>query len=200
MIDSHNGYDNIPPIDIEDYPAIKVHLDKFYTRLGKRQDKGVTPYNLRNCAYHAEFEKEKIVWADLSRSGNTFSYDKNMMFPLNTGYIMTGESMLYLLAVLNSKAILCYLDMIMGTAYTSHFTKNWIKMDWRWIHQYVVELPIPKLTAAQQQPFTNLVDQILATKTKDQNIDITELENQINKLVYQLYELNIDEIKIIERI
>ncbi len=113
-----------------------------------------------------------------------------MMFPLNTGYIMTGESMLYLLAVLNSKAILCYLDMI-----NQKLDKN----GWRWIHQYVVELPIPKLTAAQQQPFTNLVDQILATKTKDQNIDITELENQINKLVYQLYELNIDEIKIIER-
>ncbi|MCY3682994.1 MAG: Eco57I restriction-modification methylase domain-containing protein [Gemmatimonadetes bacterium] len=189
LIDSHNGYDNIPPIDIENYPAIKAHLDKFYTRLEKRQDKGVTPYNLRNCAYHAEFEKEKIVWADLSRSGNSFSYDKNMMFPLNTGYIMTGESMLYLLAVLNSKAILCYLDMI-----NQKLDKN----GWRWIHQYVVELPIPKLTVAQQQPFINLVDQILATKTKDQNIDITELENQINKLVYQLYELNIDEIKIIE--
>ena len=75
LIDSHNGYDNIPPIDIEDYPAIKVHLDKFYTRLEKRQDKGVTPYNLRKCAYHAEFSKGKdCVWADLSRSGiPTFS-------------------------------------------------------------------------------------------------------------------------------
>ncbi len=45
LIDSHNGYGNIPPIDIEDYPAVKAHLDKFYTRLEKRQDKGVTPYN-----------------------------------------------------------------------------------------------------------------------------------------------------------
>ena len=46
----------------------------------------------------------------------------------------------------------------------------------------------------------DLVDQILAAKTKDQNTDTTELESQINKLVYRLYELTTDEIKIIEDI
>ena len=57
LINSQNN----PPINIENYPAIKNHLDAFYPQLEKRQDKGVTPYNLRNCAYLAEFEKEKIV-------------------------------------------------------------------------------------------------------------------------------------------
>ena len=88
MIDSHNGYDNIPPIDIEDYPAIKAHLDKFYTRLKKRQDKGITPYNLRNCAYHAEFSKEKIMYPNMTKylpflydDKNFYTNDKSFNIP-----------------------------------------------------------------------------------------------------------------------
>lgn len=53
LINTHNGIKEkgIKPINIEDYPAVKAHLDKFYPDLEKRADKGVTPYNLRNCAY-----------------------------------------------------------------------------------------------------------------------------------------------------
>ena len=53
LINTHNGVkeNGIKPINIDDYPAIKNHLDKFYPELEKRQDKGDTPYNLRNCAY-----------------------------------------------------------------------------------------------------------------------------------------------------
>ena len=36
----HNGYDNIEAININDYPAIKKHLDQFYEKLEKRYDKG----------------------------------------------------------------------------------------------------------------------------------------------------------------
>ena len=64
LINTHNGIKekNIPPIDVKKYPAIKAHLDKFYNNLVKRQDKGDTPYNLRNCAYTEDFNKQKIVW------------------------------------------------------------------------------------------------------------------------------------------
>jgi hypothetical protein len=58
LINSHNN----PPVDIEKYPAIKEHLDSYYPQLEKRGDKGKTPYNLRNCAYLEEFQKEKIFW------------------------------------------------------------------------------------------------------------------------------------------
>ena len=50
LIDTHNGYAGVPPIDVDNYPAIKAHLDIFIGHLRRRQDKGVTPYNLRNCA------------------------------------------------------------------------------------------------------------------------------------------------------
>ncbi|MGQ3648874.1 hypothetical protein [Ornithobacterium rhinotracheale] len=53
LINTHNGIKEkgIKPINIDDYPAIKKHLDQYWTRLEKRADQGVTPYNLRNCAY-----------------------------------------------------------------------------------------------------------------------------------------------------
>ena len=104
LIDSHNGYDNIPPIDIKDYPAIKSHLDKFYTRLEKRQDKGVTPYNLRNCAYHEDFIKEKLVWSFMSEQGR-FVYDEDKLFCLNSVFMMSGRAIKYLCAILNSHLI-----------------------------------------------------------------------------------------------
>ena len=48
LIDTHNGYSDIPAIDVSQYPAVKAHLDQHFPRLEKRQDKGGTPYNLRN--------------------------------------------------------------------------------------------------------------------------------------------------------
>src|SRR5690606_856102 len=57
LINVHNGIKekSIKPIEISDYPAIKKHLDGFYSELAKRADKGDTPYNLRNCAYTDDF-------------------------------------------------------------------------------------------------------------------------------------------------
>lgn len=53
LINVHNGLkeESVSPICIDDYPAVKNHLDLFFDKLAKRADKGVTPYNLRNCAY-----------------------------------------------------------------------------------------------------------------------------------------------------
>ena len=68
LIDAHNGYGQIPPFEVEDYPAIKKHLDGFYADLAKRTEKGRTPYNVRDCAYHDELSKEKLVWIDLNQS------------------------------------------------------------------------------------------------------------------------------------
>ena len=55
LINTHNGVKGkIPRVDINDYPAVKAHLDQFWDKISKRYDKGDTPYNLRNCAYLEE--------------------------------------------------------------------------------------------------------------------------------------------------
>jgi len=53
LINTHNGIPlkNIPPIDIKKYPAIKKHLDSYWDKINNRDDQGITPYNLRSCAY-----------------------------------------------------------------------------------------------------------------------------------------------------
>ena len=57
LINTHNGVKEkgIKRIHIEDYPAVKAHLDLYYPQLEKRADQGDTPYNLRNCAYIEDY-------------------------------------------------------------------------------------------------------------------------------------------------
>ena len=141
LINTHNGVKGVKPrIDINDYPAVKQHLDKYWDKISKRADKGDTPYNLRNCAYVDDFSKPKIVWAELARTGNAFTTDFDCKTVGNTGYILTvksdsKEDLYYLLGFLNSRILLYCLNQI-----TSRFDEN----GWRWLRQFVEQLRIPK--------------------------------------------------------
>ena len=111
LIDSHNGYGDVAAVDVRDYPAIKSHLDRFYSRLERRQDKGRTPYNLRHCAYQADFAGEKLFWMDMSPEGRFAYCDREMYcndkgFMLSLGPGRSGKLLLkYLCAILNSSLI-----------------------------------------------------------------------------------------------
>ena len=147
LINTHNGVkEKYPPINIEDYPSIKQHLDLYWDKISEREDQGVTPYNLRNCAYMDDFNKPKIVYAELARTGNAFTIDRKKMVVGNTGYIITFDSevteeRLYCLTgFLNSKAALFYIDNS-----CSKFDEN----GWRWLRQFVENIPIPQQTDSQ---------------------------------------------------
>ena len=104
LINTHNGLkdNSISRVEIENYPAIKEHLDQYYDKLAKRADKGSTPYNLRNCAYMNDFSKQKIVFQEMVQSP-CFCLDSDRHFMLlDTGRIITGEHLEYLLCLLNS--------------------------------------------------------------------------------------------------
>jgi hypothetical protein len=66
------------------------------------------------------------------------------------------------------------------------------------IWKYFGQIPIPQVNPKQGEVITSLVNQILTTKKLDPKADITTLETEIDQLVYQLYELTPEEIKIIE--
>ena len=184
LIDTHNGYGNVPAVNIDDYPAIKTYLDRFYPKLEKRHDKGKSSYNLRNCAYHEEFTREKLFWMDLTEEGR-FAYDAGEMFCVNTVYMMSGQSIKYLCAVLNSNLITWFMK---NTALTSGMGVT------RWFRVFVEAIPIPKIPAAKQRPFIRLVDHILQTKASDPSADTTKPETEIDRLVYGLYGLTEEEI------
>ena len=97
VIATHNGYDHTPAVDIDNYLAVKDHLDASYHRLLRRSDQGHAPYNLRSCSYYAEFAKEKLFWTDLSPEGR-FAHFEREMYCLNGAFFMTGASLKYLQA------------------------------------------------------------------------------------------------------
>ncbi|MCX6252291.1 MAG: phospholipase D-like domain-containing protein [Bacteroidetes bacterium] len=57
---------------------------------------------------------------------------------------------------------------------------------------------IPIKKAKDEKPFITLIDQILSAKTANPKADTSQLEKQIDELVYKLYELSDEEIAIIE--
>ena len=107
LINTHNGVKEkgIKRIDIDDYPAVKAYLDFFYQQLEKRQDKGDTPYNLRNCAYIEDFYKQKIMYSEIVREPQFYLDNKGEFFAEATTFIMTGSNLEYLYYLLHSKAI-----------------------------------------------------------------------------------------------
>ncbi|ELD6867076.1 Eco57I restriction-modification methylase domain-containing protein, partial [Campylobacter coli] len=201
VINTHNGYKNqngekVEAINIEHYPSLKKHFDEFYPQLEKRADKGLTPYNLRNCAYIEEFEKEKIVYPNMNKEFIAF-FD-NEFFLLNQKcFILSHQSnnkkeLLYLTALLNSNVNFYYFKQIGAKLGASGYEMSKI---------FVEKLPIPKINSKNQKladELINLVDKILKAKEQDKNANTQELENKINSLVYKLYNLTEEEIKIIE--
>ena len=188
LIDTHNGYGNIPPIDIDNYPAVKSYLRAFYPALETRGDKGVTPYNLRNCAYHESFYEPKLLWIELVEKGR-FAYDTTGTFCLNSAYILNGASLKYLCAVLNSTLITWFMN---NSALNSGMGTT------RWVKFTIERLPIPEIPDAEQKPFIDLVNDILTAKAANPDADTGTEESEIDRLVYELYGLTDDEIAVIE--
>ena len=110
LICTHNGYNGIPAVDIEQYPAIKAHLQSFEPKLSGRYDKGDTPFNLRNCAYQGLFYEPKIIWGNLQNT-NKFSFDKSGTV-ISAPACMLPTNNKALLAVLNSTIVWKFLTSI----------------------------------------------------------------------------------------
>jgi len=191
LIATHNGIKDkgIPRINVEkDYPAIYAHLKQFEPQLKKRQDKGDHWTNLRNCAYYPEFEKEKIVWPSVGATFYTLVEKKTFVLDTNYFAVFTSDSVnKYILGILNSSLIVYWInsnDTAVGDFVYRHYKYNF------------EQIPIPKLSESEQLPFVRLVEQILALK--EQGKDTTALEAQIDLLVYKLYDLTYEEVKVID--
>ena len=191
QINTHNGVKNggVPRIKIEDYPAVKKHLDSFLEKLSKRSDKGDTPYNLRNCAYLIEFSKPKIIYPETTVRRSEFYYDESGILLDKTCFFMSGNNMKFIQGILTSTIIEWYLERecrLLGKK-TIQYSKQWME-----------NIPIPSASPTQQQPIIAIVENILASKKEDPQADTREWEEEIDRLVYDLYGLTEEEIKIIE--
>ena len=157
------------------YPVVYSHLLQYKKELSAR-NKAET-----GVRYEWYFNKPKIVWAELSRTGNSFVFDDSKMFLGNTGYILTAKNndlttLKYLLGFLNSRIVLYYLDLI-----CTRFDDN----GWRWLRQFVENIPIPKIVSNHDR-LCSIVDKVNRKNQKNAS-------NMINQVVAERYGLNLEE-------
>ena len=206
--------------DISSNSVIEEYLSKFKDILSSRPEVKQNRYNWYvmsryGSAYSKAFDNPKIIYPEFS-SSSLFSYDDNNSYLLDTSwFIDCGDK--YLLALLNSKLIWHYLKYISSSLGSASLRMKKI---------FVEQVPIPKIEEEKQQPLIKLVDEILESKLKirdykvlldeamkNDNFDreiklkkeLETLENisssnekKIDQMVYKLYDLTEDEIRIVE--
>jgi len=191
------------------YPAVYNHLKMIGDAMdnnkikmkGKglysRDDQGYYWWELRKCSYYDEFYENKIIWSEISQEGS-FTYDSDQFYLTNTAYMLLGEHLFYLLGVLNSKLYDFYFNMI--SAHLSDKAKRNIKI-------YVEQFPVPEYQKSEtSMGLEILVGELLSlmnnrsiSDKKNASSEITDYLNRIDSLVYKLYGLNEDDIKLIDK-
>lgn len=186
----------------ENYPAIANHLHPFAESAQKRYDKGEYWWELRACDYYDEFERPKIMLPDISIRGNFMIDGSGGIYSANTTYIICSADP-YLLGLLNSSLMDFYyrnLTAIFRGGYLRFFT------------QYLSQLPIITVNSvdvAQHNLIVSLAERMLSLHKQLQEAhtpheqtalqrQIEATDHQIDALVYELYGLTEEEIKIVE--
>ena len=137
------------------------------------------------------FTAEKII-APYRASSNIFSYSNEAFFASkDVAYIIpySSENIKYILGVLNSKLVLYWLNL-MGKK-KGDILELYAKP--------LNDIPIKDTTVELKRQLTDLVNEIIEIKSKSLNPDVNNLENRINRTVYEIYGLTDTEIKIIEQ-
>lgn len=185
---------------VSNYPAIASRLKQFEEESKKRYDKGEYWWELRACDYYDEFEKPKIILPDISLKGNYTLDSKGGLYCGNTAYII-GSTEKCLLGILNSNLMNFYYASL-----SSSYRGGYL----RFIYQYLAQLPIVVVdNKGISEQLDKLVGQNLILHKKVSTIktptertaierQIQATDKQIDQLVYKLYELTDEEIKIVE--
>ena len=166
IINTHNGIKGkLPRVDVNEYPAIKAHLDQYWDKISTRADKGDTPYNLRNCAYMEDFYKPKIVWGNLNLTASYAMIQDNSFINAPSPMIVPASK--FLLAVLNSQLADYYIRHLGVTRNGGYFEYK---------PMFVEKLPVPQSVDAK-------------VVTDIESYVDSKNETAIDKAVYMFYGL-----------
>ncbi len=179
---------------IEDYPLVYHHLLQYKELINEyRWTEGVKWYALVRPRNIKMFQIEKIVAPQRSRY-NTFGYSDSEWFASSDVYYITkpidGFSLKYILALLNSKLYYIWL-----------YNKGKRKGETLELYQKPLsEIPIKKVSSDIQNSIVKIVDEIIVLKKSNPNHDTSSLERQIDAIVYNIYGLTEEEIRVVEDI
>jgi very-short-patch-repair endonuclease len=172
--------------NIKPYPNIKRHLDKFQKIITSDNK----PYGLHRARDEYFFKGEKIIALRKCANEPIFTYTDFDCYVSATFYVIKTEriNQKYLTAVLNSKLIAFWLQK------KGKMQGNNYQLD----KGPLLEIPIYNPSQSEQLPIIKLVDQIISLKKQNPQADISSLEKQIDELVYKLYGLTEEEVRIVE--
>ncbi|MBR1654812.1 MAG: class I SAM-dependent DNA methyltransferase [Prevotella sp.] len=182
----NSGYEWVADNYLADFCKQKLaQTGKFIEIAGKRITIGNTPEKARkrtsnkwfetqdSISYWEDFSKQQIVWIELSDDPKFALAEKIMS--VNTVFFMTGEHILHLLGLLNSRLITWYFRHCIGT--TSGVGTN------RWLKYTIEQIPMA--------PVSSKLKELSFLITKSYN---EEKNQEIDLLVCRLYNLNEEEI------
>ena len=183
-------------VDIEKYSETKKWLLDFKEKLDTRREvkrNVIKWYGLQWPRVKSELDiKEKIL---LQRTRNealktriVATIDDSGVYGMEGIYFIIPKddkaNLHYLLGILNSKLI--------NYLFATKFLNLAIKAE------YVKQIRIPTATSSQLDCIVSKVNQILSTKKANPQADTSEWEKEIDRLVYELYGLTEEEVKVVE--
>lgn len=125
---------------------------------------------------------------------NRFAYTEAEFYGSQDVYFITNKennlSLKYIISLLNSKLYffwLYYQGKRKGETLEMYKTP-------------LSEIPIRQLNEFQQKPFIELADKIIAIKQKNHKTDTNTIQQQIDQMVYALYQLTPEEIAAVENL
>jgi hypothetical protein len=147
-------------------------------------------------SYGQKPQKSKIIIKGLTLLDGTLDIDGDYI-PGKTTVIISSKNkkLLKLLAsIINSKLAQFYI--------TERYSASSYNGGVNFTTKMIMNLPIPDSSILTESPIVEklrlFIDQILAAKAADPQADVSALERQIDALVYRLYNLTYDEVKVIE--
>jgi hypothetical protein len=185
-----------------EYPAIAAYLLPFEEKAKKRWDQGDYWWELRACNYYDEFEVEKIIYPNICKQPE-FTMDQEGFFANQKCYIIPINDK-YLLGILNSKIMMFYFSTTMPKLRGDFFEPGY-----EFMKDFPIHFSDPSIAHDQKKKenIMSLVGRMLELFTQNpqtpyeqellqREIDATDA--QIDRLVYDLYGLTEEEIKIVE--
>ena len=181
-----NGMPNPEEWFKNEYPEIFNHLKEYKDKAKTRTDKGEYYWELRACDYYDKFGAPKIMYQKFQVKP-CFIFDENGTYCNDSMWIIPTDDKV-LLGILNSK---------MGWWLISKYCTA-IQNGYQLIWKYFSQIPIATGDEETRAKIKDLVETILEVKKEDSNFDVSEMEREVDRMVYQLYELNEEEINCIE--
>lgn len=183
-------------LNIDDYPAVRDYLKSFGRKLYQtgeiigKDENGKTLKSRKKTgnkwfetqdqiAYYKEFEKEKIIYAEIVFD-SAFYYDTSGIYPEATSFVLTGESVKHLTAVLNSE--------LLTFAFRAFYAGGDLRGDtFRYKKAFLQNLPVIKPEGQISSILEILVEYVQLAKSTNQRLQSAYYEQIIDGLVYELY-------------